>query len=187
MTVLRKSTVRPCPSVSRPSSSSCSSALKTSGCAFSTSSNRITWYGRRRTASVSSAALVVADVAGRRTDQPGDGVPLHVLGHVEAQQASSSSNRNSASALASSVLPTPVGPRNRKQPMGRFGSLKPGARRVGWRRPPPEGRHPGRSPGGAARPPSAAACPPRLPASAPSEHRSSARRRLRSALRSLPR
>ena len=33
-----------------------------------------------------------------------------------------------ASALVSSVLPTPVGPRNRNEPMGRFGSCKPGAR-----------------------------------------------------------
>jgi hypothetical protein len=32
---------------------------------------------------------------------------------------------NSASALASSVLPTPVGPANRKQPVGRRGSFKP--------------------------------------------------------------
>src|SRR5260370_683400 len=32
--------------------------------------------------------------------------------------ARSSSKRNSASALASSVLPTPVGPRNRKLPVG---------------------------------------------------------------------
>ncbi len=39
--------------------------------------------------------------------------------------ARSSSNRNSASALVSSVLPTPVGPRNRKLPIGRFGSCKP--------------------------------------------------------------
>ena len=30
------------------------------------------------------AALVVADVAGRRADQARDGVPLHVLGHVDA-------------------------------------------------------------------------------------------------------
>ncbi len=41
-TVLRKSTVRPWPSVSRPSSRICSSALKTSGWAFSISSKRIT-------------------------------------------------------------------------------------------------------------------------------------------------
>src|SRR3954453_3995524 len=36
--------------------------------------------------------------------------------------ARSSSKRNPASALASSVLPTPVGPRNRKLPVGRSGS-----------------------------------------------------------------
>ena len=51
--VFLKSTVRPWPSVSRPSSSTCSSTLNTSGCAFSISSNRTTQYGRRRTASVS--------------------------------------------------------------------------------------------------------------------------------------
>ena len=39
--------------------------------------------------------------------------------------ACSSSNMNSASALASSVLPTPVGPRNRNEPIGRFGSCSP--------------------------------------------------------------
>ncbi len=39
--------------------------------------------------------------------------------------AVSSSNRNSASALVSSVLPTPVGPRNRNEPIGRFGSFRP--------------------------------------------------------------
>ena len=39
--------------------------------------------------------------------------------------ARSSSNRNAASALVSSVLPTPVGPRNRKLPIGRFGSCNP--------------------------------------------------------------
>src|ERR1039457_1219667 len=39
--------------------------------------------------------------------------------------ARSSSNRNSASALASSVLPTPVGPRNRNDPVGRSGSAMP--------------------------------------------------------------
>ncbi|SHV69273.1 Uncharacterised protein [Mycobacteroides abscessus subsp. abscessus] len=39
--------------------------------------------------------------------------------------ACSSSNRKSASALASSVLPTPVGPRNRNDPVGRLGSATP--------------------------------------------------------------
>ncbi|CPU64812.1 Uncharacterised protein [Mycobacteroides abscessus] len=50
---LRKSTVRPWPSVRRPSSSTCRRMSKTSGCAFSTSSSSTTEYGRRRTASVS--------------------------------------------------------------------------------------------------------------------------------------
>src|ERR1700755_2017878 len=59
--------------------------------------------------------------------------------------ARSSSNRNSASALASSVLPTPVGPRNRNEPVGRSGSDTPArARRTAsetaWtaRAPPPD-------------------------------------------------
>ena len=39
--------------------------------------------------------------------------------------AASLSKRNSARALASSVLPTPVGPRNRNEPIGRFGSCSP--------------------------------------------------------------
>ena len=39
--------------------------------------------------------------------------------------ASSSPNMNSASALASSVLPTPVGPAKMKQPVGRLGSFSP--------------------------------------------------------------
>src|ERR1700686_2731660 len=67
-TQLRKSTVRPWPSVRRPSSKTCSSTLNTSGCAFSISSSRITQYGRRR------------------TDQAGDGMLLHELRHVDAPQ-----------------------------------------------------------------------------------------------------
>ena len=39
--------------------------------------------------------------------------------------ASSLPNMNSARALASSVFPTPVGPRKMNEPIGRFGSLRP--------------------------------------------------------------
>ena len=39
--------------------------------------------------------------------------------------AFSSSNKNSANALASSVFPTPVGPAKMKEPDGRFGSFRP--------------------------------------------------------------
>src|SRR3970040_761390 len=40
-------------------------------------------------------------------------------------RCSSESNRKLASDLHSSVLPTPVGTRNRKEPYGRFGSDRP--------------------------------------------------------------
>jgi hypothetical protein len=43
--------------------------------------------------------------------------------------ASSSPNRNSASVRASSVLPTPEGPRKMNEPVGRFGSLRPARER----------------------------------------------------------
>src|SRR5882724_901169 len=43
--------------------------------------------------------------------------------------ACSESNMNSASARASSVLPTPVGPRNRNEPIGRSGSASPARER----------------------------------------------------------
>ena len=82
-TVLRKSTVRPWPSVRRPSSRICSSTSKTSLCAFSISSRRITEYGPPAHGFGQLAAFLVADVAGRRADQPRDRVPLLVLRHVE--------------------------------------------------------------------------------------------------------
>src|SRR4029078_3552855 len=47
--------------------------------------------------------------------------------------AFSSSNKYSARALVSSVLPTPVGPRNMNEPIGRAGSRTPARARV-WRR-----------------------------------------------------
>ena len=43
--------------------------------------------------------------------------------------ASSSPNRNSASVRASSVLPTPDGPRKMNEPVGRFGSFRPARER----------------------------------------------------------
>ena len=45
--------------------------------------------------------------------------------------ADSSPNIASANERASSVLPTPVGPKNKKEPIGRFGSFNPAlARRI---------------------------------------------------------
>ena len=86
ITVFLKSTVRPCPSVMRPSSSTCSSTLKTSGCAFSISSSRITEYGLRRTSFGQITAFLVADVSRRRADEARDRMLLHELRHVDADQ-----------------------------------------------------------------------------------------------------
>ena len=86
MTVLEKSTWRPWPSVRRPSSRIWSRTLKTSGCAFSTSSKRTTEYGRPADGLGELAALVVAHVARGRADELGDGVLLHELGHVEGDE-----------------------------------------------------------------------------------------------------
>ena len=71
-TVFLKSTVRPWPSVRRPSSSTASSVLKTSGWAFSISSSSTTRVGAPAHRLGQLAALVVADVAGRRADQARD-------------------------------------------------------------------------------------------------------------------
>ena len=86
MMMLRKSALRPLLSVSVPWSITCSSTLKMSGCAFSISSSSSTACGFLVTASVKQAALVEADVARRRADQAADGMALHVLRHVEADQ-----------------------------------------------------------------------------------------------------
>ena len=58
--------------------------LNTSGCAFSISSSSTTEYGPAAHRFGELAALVVADVAGRRADEARHGELLHVLAHVDA-------------------------------------------------------------------------------------------------------
>ena len=96
MITLRKSALRPLLSVSVPWSITCSRMLKMSGCAFSISSSSSTLYGCLVIAFGQLAALVEADVARRRADQPRHRVPLHVLGHVEAQQLDAQAERELA-------------------------------------------------------------------------------------------
>ena len=86
ITALVKSTVRPSPSVRRPSSMTCSSTFQTSGWAFSISSSRITRVGPPAHGLGQLAAVAVADVAGRRADQPRDRVRLAELGHVDPDE-----------------------------------------------------------------------------------------------------
>ena len=85
-TTWRKSALRPLLSVSVAWSITCSRMLKMSGCAFSISSSSSTAYGMLADRVDEQAALLEADVAGRRADQPRDGVLLHVLAHVEADE-----------------------------------------------------------------------------------------------------
>ena len=106
-TTWRKSVFLPLLSVSVPWSITWSSTLKTSGCAFSISSSK--QHGVRRLGDRfgQEAAAVVADVARRRADQPRDGVAL--LYSLMSKRMSSMPSVL-ASCLATSVLPTPVGP-----------------------------------------------------------------------------
>ena len=122
--VFLKLTFLPFESVIWPSSSTCSRILNTSGCAFSISSNSTTEYGDRRTFSLSCPP------SSKPTYPGGDPTILEtecdsIYSDMSTRiRAFSEPNIASASALDSSVLPTPVGPRNRKEPMGLLGSCK---------------------------------------------------------------
>ena len=130
MIVFLKSTVLPVESVIRPSSNTCKRTLNTSGCAFSTSSNSTTEYGFLRTASVSwppSSYPTYPGGAPIRRDT--ECFSMYSLMSILTMLFSSSNNL-SANAFASSVLPTPVGPKNRKEPIGFVGSLMPALERI---------------------------------------------------------
>src|SRR6266567_4564577 len=70
------------------------------------------------------SALFVAYVSRRRTDQLRNRVLLHELGHIEADQSLLDAEHELRE-RATSVFPTPVGPRNRNEPIGRFGLFRP--------------------------------------------------------------
>ena len=113
----------------RPSSSTCNSTLNTSGCAFSISSNN--YYAVRfSTDSFGQlTAFFVSNISGAlRSDEIQNISPCtHSYRFVPY---CSSSNSAAARLFASSVLPTPVGPKNRKEPMGLVGSLIPALERM---------------------------------------------------------
>src|SRR5579885_1028614 len=103
--------------------------LKTSGCAFSISSSRTTEYGERLTRSVSWPPSSYPTYPG--------GEPMSLETECFSMNSDISKRisdfslpkRNSASARATSVLPTPVGPRKRNEPAGRLGDLRPARER----------------------------------------------------------
>ena len=122
MIVFLKLTTRPLLSVNRPSSNTCNRILNTSGCAFSISSNNTTEYGLRRMASVNCPPSSYPTYpGGAPTKRETLCFSWYSLMSIRVIIVSSS-NRNSASALANSVLPTPVVPRKINDPIGRFGS-----------------------------------------------------------------
>ena len=108
-----------------PSSSTCSRILNTSGCAFSISSNRITAYGFLRTFSLSCPPSSCPTYPG---GEPiiFDTLCFSMYSDISTRIIACSCPKTaSASALDISVLPTPVGPRKRNDPIGRLGSFNP--------------------------------------------------------------
>ena len=82
------------------------------------------------------AALVVADVAGRRADQAADRVLLHVLGHVELDEGALVAEQELGERLGELGLPDARGAEEDERADGRFGSLRPArVRRMAWRQP----------------------------------------------------
>ena len=143
MTVLRKSTLRPLASVRCPSSRIWSRMLNTSGWAFSISSSSTTRVALAAHRLGQLAALLEADVAGRRADQAADTLWRSMNSHMSILiSASSLPNMNSASALASSRLADAGGAQEDERADRALGILEAGARaadglgdRCRWPRP----------------------------------------------------
>jgi len=125
ITAFLKFTVLPCASVNLPSSRICNNIFITSGWAFSISSNNITEYGFLLIFSVSCPPSSYPTYPG--------GAPINFAtecGSINSDISTliilfSLPNNASAKAFASSVLPTPVGPINKNEPIGLFGSFNP--------------------------------------------------------------
>jgi hypothetical protein len=63
-------------------------------------------------------ALLVAHVSRRRADEAGDGVLLHVFGHVDAHEVILGIEEELRERLRQLVLPTPVGPEEQERAVG---------------------------------------------------------------------
>ena len=98
-----------------------------SGWAFSISSKSTTENGLRRTFSVSCPPSSKPTNPGGAPNSRETVCFSPNSDMSSAMSAASSSKRNSASALASSVFPTPVGPAKMNEPVRALGVLEPGA------------------------------------------------------------
>ena len=117
---LEKSATRPPASVKRPSPNSCKSKSKNDGSAFSTSSKRTTAKGCSRILAVSWPSVAPTPPMSRLTAR---GSAYSLMS--KRSKRLRSRKKNSASAFAISVLPTPVGPMNKSDAMGRRGRVRP--------------------------------------------------------------
>ena len=117
----RKSATWPSCPVSRPSSNTCRKRSQTAACAFSNSSSSTTENGclRTRLMSESRCRLAAAEDLVRRS--PASGTRSCRGGSCGRPSRTGTRRR----VLASSVLPVPVGPANRKTPIGLPGSFRP--------------------------------------------------------------
>ena len=186
ISVLRKSTVRPWPSVRRPSSSTCSSTLNTSRMRLLDLVEQDDLIGAPAHGLGERAALFIADIAGRRADQPRDGVLLHIFAHVDADHGvlvveQELGERAGELGLADAGRAQEHERADRPVRVLQAGAAS-GARR--WTRPRPP--LPGRPRAWRSASPSAAASRARLPASCRPGCRSSARRPGRSGRASPP-
>ena len=116
--------IRPCPSVKRPSSNICSSMFITSPFAFSNSSKSTTEYGRRLTFSVSCPPSSYPTYPGGAPTRREEEYFSWNSDMSSVIRDLASPYTRSASIFARWVLPTPVGPRKRKLPIGLFGSAR---------------------------------------------------------------
>ena len=120
ITAWRKSAGSPRGSLSRPSSKTCRNRSQTLGSAFSNSSSSTTENGWRRIRATSEASSGSPEPSIRRAE-PGFWYSLQSIRIIRSPEP----NRCSASALAISVLPVPVGPTNSSTACGRVGSVSP--------------------------------------------------------------
>ena len=171
--VFLKSTVRPWPSVSRPSSSICSITLNTSWCAFSISSNSTTRIGPPPHGFGQLPAFFVAHVSGRRADQPRHRVLLLIFRHVDADHGALVVEQELRQRARQFGLADARRPQKNEAADRPVGILQTRSARESPPPPPPSPLHPGRSRAGAARLPGAAASASRLPAAWSPARRSS--------------
>ena len=99
--------------------------LNTSGWAFSISSNSTHGIGLAPHLLGELAALVIAHIAGRRPDQPGDGVLFHVFRHIQPDHGVFVTEHGLGQGFAQLGLAHAGGPQENEGADGTLGILEP--------------------------------------------------------------